>query len=642
MRINTVRLKNFGPYEDATFNLNHGLIGVVGPNGCGKSTLVNGIYACLTNDFSRFHGVKGDIIRDTAPADAASFVEVNGEHQSVEFILRRNLRPNSAKLIIAGEREYKKAADIEERLVKDIGLHKRLIDAYVFVDQWSMFEFLSQTDSKRAESFRYLCGTEKSADIHDACTKFMASSELNVEIVDNSDTLVTNIAALSEEIAEEEEKLKGLQARQLPEKSHKGASAVVQNHERRTSLVKKIAESEENVASFEDSWHLREEERVVSDKAMSAACLRTSQTLKSVGAANASKALWTAYHAAVAEYESAVQRLETHRSKKPVLDLSPEVCPTCGQEMEGQKLEDVLRKDFEDKFASYEKTRLILAERCVEPEAPSCPSEEELDMMLATASKDEEEARRCEKDYGEKMDAVSSVYSRWELEKEAEAAAHLELEQLPPTTDDLYDRAMARLAEHEWVAVRISGVEGRISAKQEALSDYQTLLDELREKIERHKAMGALREVVSAVRDVFHWQNLPKKVAQANLRGITGEINEALEIFGSPFWVEADVNLSFKVHFPNSPPRSAGSLSGGQKAVLAICFRIAVNRLFGVDTGMMFLDEPTAGLDNDNIEYFQGALSVLATEVRDKRQLVIITHAAELRGTFDQVIEMGV
>mgnify|MGYP003638695645 FL=1 len=642
MRINTVRLKNFGPYEDATFNLNHGLIGIVGPNGCGKSTLVNGIYACLTNDFSRFHGVKADIIRDTAPADAASFIEVNGEHQSVEFILRRNLRPNSAKLIIAGEREYKKAVDIEERLVKDIGLHKRLIDTYVFVNQWSMFEFLSQTDSKRAESFRHLCGTEKSADIYDACTKFMASSELNVEIVDNSDTLVTNIAALSKEIAEEEEKLKGLQDRRLSENSRNGALAVVQNHERRTSLVKKIAESEENILSFESSWHLREEERVVSDKAMSAACLRTAQTLKSVGAANASKELWNVYNAAVAACVASVHRLDTHESKKPVLDLSPEVCPTCLQEVKGEHLEAALRKDFEEKLASYEKTHLILTERCTPPDSPTCPSEEELDMMLESASYDERVLKECEADYKEKMDAVSSVYSRWELEKEVEAAAHLELEQLLPTTDDLYDRAVARLAEHEGLATEISGIEGRISAKQESLSDYQSLLDELREKIERHKTMGALREVVGDVRDVFHWQNLPKKVAQANLMGITGEINEALEIFGSPFWVEADVNLSFKVHFPNSPARSAGSLSGGQKAVLAICFRVAVNRLFGMDTGMMFLDEPTAGLDNDNVEYFQGALSVLAAEVRDKRQLVIITHAAELRGTFDQVIEMGV
>jgi len=642
MRINTVRLKNFGPYEDETFNLNHGLIGVVGPNGCGKSTLVNGIYACLTNDFSRFHGVKSDIIRDTAPADAASFVEVNGEHQSVEFVLRRNLRPNSAKLIIAGEREYKKAVDIEERLVKDIGLHKRLIDTYVFVNQWSMFEFLSQTDSKRAESFRYLCGTEKSADIHDACTKFMASSELNVEIVDNSDTLVTNIATLAEEIAEEEGKLKGLQDRQLSEKSYKGASAVVQNHERRMSLVKKIADSEANIEIFESDWFKREEERVVSDKAMSAACLRTSQTLKSVGAAKASKELWNAYNAAVAECVAGVHRLDTHESKKPVLDLSPKVCPTCLQEVKGEHLEAALRKDFEEKLASYEKTHLILAERCTPPEAPSCPSEEELDMMLDTASYDERVLKECEADYKEKMNAVSSAYSRWELEREAEAAAHVELEQLPSTTGDLYDRAVARLEEHVQLATEVSGVEGRISAKQEALSGYQTLLDELREKMERHKTMGALREVVSDVRDVFHWQNLPKKVAQANLMGITGEINEALEIFGSPFWVEADVNLSFKVHFPNSPPRSAGSLSGGQKAVLAICFRIAVNRLFGADAGMMFLDEPTAGLDNDNIAYFQEALCALAIKVRDKQQLVIITHAVELRGTFDQVIEMGV
>ena len=641
MRINTVRLKNFGPYEDKTFNLSHGLIGVLGPNGCGKSTLVNGIYACLTNDFSRFSGVKADIIRDTAPEGAKSFIEVTGEHQSVEFTLERHLRPSKAKLVIAGEREYKKAADIEERLVKDIGLHRRLIDAYVFVDQWSMFDFLSQTDSKRAESFRYLCGTEKSADIHDACTKFMASSELNVEVVDNSDTLAENIATLSEEIAEEEEKLKGLQDRRLSEKSRNGASAVVQNHERRTSLVKKIAESEENILSFESSWRRSEMERIVSDKAMSAACLRTAQTLKSVGAANASKELWNVYNAAVAACVAAVHRLDTHESKKPVLDLSPEVCPTCLQEVKGEHLEAALRKDFEEKLASYEKTHLILTERCTPPDSPTCPSEEELDMMLESASYDERVLKECEADYEEKMKAVSSVYSRWELEKEAEAAAHLELEQLPPTTDDLCARAVSRLAEHEGLVVEISGVEGRISAKQEALSGYQTLLDDLRAKLTSYKATAALRDVVSGVRDVFHWQNLPKKVAQANLAGITGEINEALEIFGSPFWVETDVNLSFKVHFPGTPPRAAGALSGGQKAVLAICFRIAVNRLFGTDIGMMFLDEPTAGLDADNIEYFQQALSVLASRVRDKRQLVIITHATGLRRTFDQVVEMG-
>ena len=640
MRINTVRLKNFGPYEDATFNFNQGLVGIVGSNGSGKSTLVNGIYSCLTNDFSRFHGVKADIIRDTAPAEAKSFVEVSGEHEGVEFLLRRGLRPNSAKLVIAGEREYRKAGDISERLVSDVGLHRKLIDAYVFVDQWDMFKFLSQTDSKRAESFRYLCGTEKSVEIYDACTQFMASSELNVEIVDNSDTLSENIATLSQEITEEEGKLKGLQDRRLSEKSRKGASAVVQNHERRTALARKIIEYEENIDGFECDWFALADEVTVSDKAMSAACLRTAQTLKSVGAAKASKELWEAYHAAVAEYESAVQRLETHKNKVPVLDLSPEVCPTCGQEMEEQKLEDALRKDFEDKLASYEKTRLLLAERCVEPEAPSCPSEEELDMMLESASYDERVLKECEADYKEKTRAASRKMSRLELERKALDDARADIEQLPATADDLYARAVARLTEHEGLATEISGIEGRISAKQEALSGYETLLDELRAKIERHKTMGALREVVSDVRELFHWQNIPKIVAQANLAGITGEVNEALSIFGDPFWVESDENLSFKVHFPSSPSRNAGALSGGQKAVLAICFRIAVNKLFGSNVGMMFLDEPTAGLDNENIEYFREALQLLAVKVRGRQQVVIITHATELQSTFDQVVSI--
>ena len=80
--------------------------------------------------------------------------------------------------------------------------------------------------------------------------------------------------------------------------------------------------------------------------------------------------------------------------------------------------------------------------------------------------------------------------------------------------------------------------------------------------------------------------------------------------------MEADTNLSFKVHFPGAPTRSAASLSGGQKVILAICFRSAVNKLFGDNIGMMFLDEPTSGLDDDNIEYFKTVLAHMSRKIK--------------------------
>ena len=205
----------------------------------------------------------------------------------------------------------------------------------------------------------------------------------------------------------------------------------------------------------------------------------------------------------------------------------------------------------------------------------------------------------------------------------------------------IYRRALRRLREHETSASNISSFDGAISVKLESITHSEMLLLSLREKLNKRSRYVNLLSTVDGARELFHWQNLPRKVAQANLASITGEINVALENFGSPFWVEADINLSFKVHFPGVPTRSAGSLSGGQKVILAICFRSAVNRLFGGNIGMMFLDEPTSGLDDGNIEYFKEVLSHMANKIRHKYQLFVITHAQALSSSFDKTITIG-
>jgi exonuclease SbcC len=104
--------------------------------------------------------------------------------------------------------------------------------------------------------------------------------------------------------------------------------------------------------------------------------------------------------------------------------------------------------------------------------------------------------------------------------------------------------------------------------------------------------------------------------------------------------VEADQDLTFKVFFSGQLPVKARQLSGGQKVILAIAFRAALDRVFGHDTGMMYLDEPTAGLDADNVKYFHEALQKLAEKSGTDRQLVVITHVHELSGVFDQLIQL--
>jgi energy-coupling factor transporter ATP-binding protein EcfA2 len=173
MKIDRILLKNIGPHAELDVQLRAGLIGIIGPNGAGKSSLVNAAYAALTNDFSRF-GADNRIGVITADSEGDSYVRLEGSHAGEPFCLTRWLRPNKSKLIYGG-RTYSKAGEISEVVTGRLGVSAAVVDAYVFVNQWEMFSFLDQTPAKRAEAFRYLCGTESSAAIYKACTDYIGN-----------------------------------------------------------------------------------------------------------------------------------------------------------------------------------------------------------------------------------------------------------------------------------------------------------------------------------------------------------------------------------------------------------------------------------------------------------------------------------
>ncbi len=164
------------------------------------------------------------------------------------------------------------------------------------------------------------------------------------------------------------------------------------------------------------------------------------------------------------------------------------------------------------------------------------------------------------------------------------------------------------------------------------------MLRSLQDRLKKHADAQKLVHVVSECEDLFHWSGLPKVVSQSNMELLVEDINENLSLFDNPFSVQASEDLTFLAYFSGKPPVKANQLSGGQKVVLAIAFRAALDRVFGHDVGMMFLDEPTAGLDTDNIDYFHTALQQFSAKMSGQRQIAVITHVQELESVFDQVV----
>jgi DNA repair exonuclease SbcCD ATPase subunit len=85
----------------------------------------------------------------------------------------------------------------------------------------------------------------------------------------------------------------------------------------------------------------------------------------------------------------------------------------------------------------------------------------------------------------------------------------------------------------------------------------------------------------------------------------------------------------------------AQRLSIGQKTVLALAFRVAVNAMFAEEIGLLALDEPTASLDQPRIQ----ALAPVLEKLRDLStakglQCLLVTHAANLSHLFESTIEL--
>jgi exonuclease SbcC len=138
-------------------------------------------------------------------------------------------------------------------------------------------------------------------------------------------------------------------------------------------------------------------------------------------------------------------------------------------------------------------------------------------------------------------------------------------------------------------------------------------------------------------------KNAPRLVAQRNLQKLETAVNELLQIFGVNFQVKVadDGSPTFIAEFYDGRRQVAQRLSIGQKTVLALAFRVAVNAMFAEEIGLLALDEPTASLDQPRIQ----ALAPVLEKLRDLStakglQCLLVTHASSLSHLFESTIEL--
>lgn len=186
---------------------------------------------------------------------------------------------------------------------------------------------------------------------------------------------------------------------------------------------------------------------------------------------------------------------------------------------------------------------------------------------------------------------------------------------------------------------------GAIQQQEAARRLLDTLLaglrakqDELIKRLVKAEQRAELRTEFEELRALFLSDALPARVSEQALRQIVKEINRFFAACELDFVAELGENQRFMVRFFDGRCHDARWLSGGQLTVYALACRVAVQKLCASDTGFFILDEPTAGLDLDNLKSIRVAVERLANQSGGRPfRVILVTHEMQLAPLFEHV-----
>ena len=384
------------------------------------------------------------------------------------------------------------------------------------------------------------------------------------------------------------------------------------------------------------------------------------------------------------DVEEREQRIRSLRSEedglKKLLDAfsglseKDRVCPTCHQSLDEvlkdrdetqRKLSAVseeldtasrflrrvksARQNRDKASAAVEETALAhsraeakLAEFGEVPSPPANDPSEAYDNKKAAVTAAEGRVSAIDEDIAEHVESLR--HARYQLSRVEERVQELtrEVNEAVEVLGDetllaLENRLKEQQAARELVGERTSDYNAAVRAVAAAEKRF----GEARSVRRREKKTRQWLAVLDRVSAVLHRDRLPAKVHRAMQHSLLREINHTLEEFDSPYMVSPDDDLSYTADFLDGTRVSAAGLSGGQSVLLALAFRQALNKTFDDQLGLLVLDEPTAGLDHDNLAMLEELLANLGrTLTGSGRQMFVITHEASTSRVFDKVVSL--
>lgn len=549
MEIKRVALTNFKKHHKLEFDVVPGITGIVGMNGVGKSSMLEGIY----------FGITGQALGDEARSNLLNWdskdgkVEVSFVVNDTPFLLTRSINKNSATLE-GFENKIVGIKGVNEAISDLMKINTEYLRDILFVAQEQLDAPLRGTESARKEAFGKLFGCTKLEKLRDIILSQNSAlpfdRSINDTVLENKYQEISNkldqLDALNEQIKVLEQQLE-----QFPNKDdliYQSRLPLKSAIEAQTATLNNKVNSLKEQLSQYDNYNDVDEQKVLE------------------------------------EYLNLQNQYKL---------ITNSVCPTCGT---------VINK-FEG---------------------------------------DPEQVKNDLEYFGKVLNDLK-VRNKLNNElKEVTAILNQQLNTTNTIDDDTHATIVQQLRELQTLETNINNYKTSATVSRALIDKEISEVEQLAVKNEENKKLQVVSDQLETIRVALHRDNVQQFIRAQGAAQINERLKEIVSVFNIPHEVyfTEDGLMKFK-DIESKTEHDFSSMSGGQKKLVALAYRLSLMRLFISGINICVLDEPTAFIDKDNIDAMKEAFLALNNFAKNKGLAIFIaTHEERLYPIFNNIIEV--
>lgn len=621
MRLERIRLKTFGCFQQQDFELSEGINLIFGPNFSGKSTLVNAIFFTMTGKpiVPRVDASAIKSARSYSGTAGLQFVENDETYllfrgTGKRFQLRQK-KGDEWNILFDETRITVVEATLKERF----GFSHDRLALTTFLREGEIFEFLARQPATRRDILYALLGIDRMIEVRE---RFIDARRLakreSKRIQSHQSSLRFNAQNQHKnEIKKIESELNKLE---LDYSRDSGDAELIAEWMRNLQQTQKQLETlnnnqTETLSGFQDISHIRDMVSTIKTAITEEAELEAQrdELIKTIGSIDS----------------QVITLTNVCDSLRSLIENDDRHCPTCHQIVE----KDILIKIVEEKEAEKSKlsSELEDSKKTLTEKTDNLQSRQELEQRLQDLNARLTRLEQLEGEIEKTTNELTNITTRLS-EKGVDSNAVISNESVESNTDSSENLDKSQLK------VRIDNLRDQLEKLKQDEAVQQDRLNQLQkvnlEAEQTEKTTLCLELACEGVDKTIN--TLQKQI----LKPVEAELQKWLkqmELFGN-----THIDLQRHHLLPSlnidGEDRSLMLLSGSEKMFLYLCFKVALAKVLG-NTGFFVFDDPTLHLDDERKALMVDFIRQLAEEY----QVIVTSYDDDVREGLEgaHLIEMS-